>query len=235
MKKTSQDDKASPEISLVETIGESDLGDLSVETTEFLLDQLLQEGSVRDFPIISSIVGLVKFGISIRDYVFLKKTVRFLYHLKDIPPEERMSFSKQLSSDKAFQQRVGENLILMLDRLDDMKKPEILAQFFKAYINGKIDLQTYERLAIAVDRVKIHSLPSLLEFYRQFDGNNFDQLMDNPTLPHDDIQDLIYAGLIDIRFMPNVVVADMSNFESGVTKLGKLFVEIALKPEEKTA
>jgi hypothetical protein len=229
MKKTAQEENAAPEISLIETIGNSDLDDLAIDTGEVLLDQLLQAGIARDLPIIGSVVGLVKFGVSVRDYLFLNKTLRFLYHLKDISLEERRSFSEQLSLDKKLKQQVGENLILVLDRLDNVKKSDFLGRFFNAHITGKIDLQAYEKLATALDRVKVQSLPGLADFYRQFDGKNYKQLQENPTLPRDVIQDLISAGLIDIRFMPGMVIISVDDFETGATKTGKLFVEIALE------
>ena len=89
-----------PEMSLIETIGKSNLSNLALDTTEALLDQLLQGGLLRDIPLVGSLVNLTKAGIDISNYLFLRKTVRFLYYLKDIPEKERQRFVVQLEADK---------------------------------------------------------------------------------------------------------------------------------------
>ncbi|MEP0873697.1 hypothetical protein NDA01_28595 [Trichocoleus desertorum AS-A10] len=222
-------DKIIPVNSLMDTICNSDLTAISSDIAEALLDQSLQEGIVHDVPILGSLINILKVGRTIQDRIFLKKVLQFLHQLQDVPPDKRLRFSEQIANDPKFRERIGSNLILWIQRLDDMEKPNLLGRIFKAYIDGGIDYPTYEKLALAVDRVKIQSLNGLAEFYGKYDGTTYDSLSESKhNLPNDVIQDLIVSGLIDIRFMPSILTTS-PNFDSGVTRIGKLFVEIALE------
>lgn len=202
-----------PEMSLIETI----LSDLTVDITESLFDQLLQEGLLRDIPVVSSLVNLAKAGVDAANYLFLRKTIRFLLHLKDVPEEERRRFVDQLDTDEKLKRRVGENLFLLLHRLDDMQKPELLGRIFRAFVVGKIDYVTYQKLSTTVDRIKVYSIPYLLEFYS-----------DQPTPESSDdetLQDLAFCGLVNIPKAEGLVFG-RSGYAGN--ELGRLFIEIAL-------
>ncbi len=54
-----------PETSLIGTIGKSDSINLAIDSGEVLLDQLLNDGPVKDIPIIGSVVKVAKAGIDI--------------------------------------------------------------------------------------------------------------------------------------------------------------------------
>jgi len=60
---------------------------------------------------------------------------------------------------------VGEALLLLLDRLDDMQKQELVARFFFALMRGEIDRTTFQQMATAVDRLLIAHLSPLVAFY----------------------------------------------------------------------
>jgi hypothetical protein len=57
--------------------------------------------------------------------------------------------------------KLGETLVLLLDRLDDMEKPHMVAQVFAAFVRGKITFEVFRRLAAAID---LGSLEDLKEF-----------------------------------------------------------------------
>jgi hypothetical protein len=206
-----------PEMSLMETITESDLSDIVVDLSESLFDQLLQDGLLRDIPVVGSLVNMAKAGIDVANYLFVQKIIRFLYHLKDIPEEQRQRFLAQLDADEKFKRRVGENLLLLLNRLDDMQKPELLGRVFRAYIVGSIDYATYQKLAVAVDRIRLYNIPYLLDFYEH---------QPEPEAADDEmLQDLAFCGLVNIPEVKGLVFG-----RSGYTtnELGKLFIEIAV-------
>jgi hypothetical protein len=53
------------------------------------LDSFLDNGLVKDIPVLGTIVGLYKSSISISDKLFIKKVLHFLAELKDIPQDKR--------------------------------------------------------------------------------------------------------------------------------------------------
>lgn len=231
MKKTEEEFEMIPEASLLDTIGGENIEDLFSDVGEFTLDIILQDGVLRDIPIVSTIVGFTRIGLGVRDYLFLKKTARFLQNLREIPLQERKEFIKKLEGEKGFRERVQENLFLLLHRLDDMQKPDMLGKIFKAYLKEQIDFDVYQKLCTAVDRIKIQSIPHLVEFYRGYDGSNFDDLFQR-KIDEDAFQDLVACGLVDMRFMPSVLL-DTSFNSSKIADLGKLFVEIVFVKTKK--
>jgi len=133
-----------------------------------------------------------------------------------------------LSKDADYRQRVGENLLLLLNRVDDIKKPELIAKLFKAFVEGKIDDEKYQKIGIAIDRINIQNIPHLIKFYHDYNGENFEILEERGNLiPDDALQDLVNCGLIDIRFNPNLIIDNGFN-RSKVVDLGKIFVDIIL-------
>lgn len=224
MKKIEEGFEPIPEASLLDTIGGENIEGLLSDAGEFSLDMMIQDGVLRDIPIVNTVVGLARIGLGIRDYLFLKKTVRFLRNLRDIPVQERNEFIKKLDGEKGFRENVQENLFLLLHRLDDMQKPDMLGKIFKAYLKGQIDFDVYQKLCTAVDRIKIQNIPHLIEFYREYDSTNFNDLF-HREIGEDAFQDLIACGLVDMRFMPSVLL-DESFDSSRIADLGKLFVEI---------
>ena len=83
-----------------------------------------------------------------------------------IPQKKRDDFIKRLNSIPKQQRRVGNTLILILERLDDLDKPAILAKCFIAYLNDIVTFEEFRRLAIAIDRAYISDLRDFLRYFR---------------------------------------------------------------------
>ena len=106
--------------------------------------------------------------------------------------------------------------MLLLDRLDDLEKPDILARMFCAYIEGHCDLPTFRRLAAAVDRLPLSSLPALRAFYDP-DRRGF-------QIGGESLSEFASVGLASIKFYPSDMGIVGGSYET--TELGKLFLSI---------
>lgn len=199
----------------------SELGNLLIDNAEAVLDHLLQDSLLREIPAIGTAIGVIKLGADIRNRLFLQKLLRFFDQLGDISEAEKRQFVDKLQADEGFRRRVGENLILLLDHFDDVEqKPVLLARIFESYVGGTIDQATFQKLSTAVDRIKIYSLPGLLDFYDPSDHK----------LPEDDtLQDLVLCGLANIVAGVGLVFGDGSSKNVKRNEMGRLFVEIALR------
>jgi len=62
-----------------------------------------------------------------------------------------VSFSSEHLSDPKKAKRLGDAVVLLLDKLDDLAKSAMLAKVFAALVRGKIDVGTFRRLAAAID------------------------------------------------------------------------------------
>jgi hypothetical protein len=147
------------EESLVKAIADPGV-DIVTDGAEVVLDQLLADGVLREIPVVGTLVKLGKVGLGIRDYLFIRKLARFLVKLRDIPKDERERFVRALSEPGARRQ-VGETLLLLLDRADDVRKAELLAVAMKWHVRERIDLQTFRELSTAIDRCFVSDLATL--------------------------------------------------------------------------
>ena len=105
---------------------------------EIALDSVMKDGILKDIPVIGSIIGISKAAISIRDKLLVRKILDFLQELSDTTEEERKKFLQGFEDNPQEQRRVGENLMLLLDRLDDLGKPTMIAKLLKAYVRASV-------------------------------------------------------------------------------------------------
>ncbi len=121
-------------LSFMKTLGSTDLSSVTQDLAEVGLDAIFKDGVIKDIPIISTIFGLTNAIVTIKDMLLAHKILLFLYGLKDITTKERNKFINSMEGNAAHQRKVGENLIMLLDRLDDLDKPEMLVKLFKSYL-----------------------------------------------------------------------------------------------------
>ncbi|PRR76610.1 hypothetical protein [Clostridium thermopalmarium] len=184
------------ENSMIATLG-TDFADISKELMEVGIDSLLEDGILKNIPIIGALSSIYKAGISIRDRYFVRKILKFLCSLEDTSLDERKKF---LSKHSDISQ-LGEKLIFILDRLDDLEKPKLIANLFKKYMYNEIDYITFQRLALIIEKCFIEDLKFLknnrdknmitglealglansgLASLASFDGGSFNEVDYNP-------------------------------------------------------
>ena len=208
--------KSSSGRALVRTVAGNQLTDAISDLAEVTLDQNLMEGVLKDVPIVGTLFKLARAGQSISEELFLRKLARFLADLNAVPVEEREKLLEQYPDTSEEQRVLGENLLLALERLDDVKKPAILARFFSAYIRSEINYLTFTRLARALEKFNIELLPHLRWFYTH----------EEPTIetPEEIIHELSLAGLVTVS------LKNSGTFGGGASylhsELGKPFLVI---------
>lgn len=125
------------------------------EYLELGIDTLSQDDILKDIPVVNTVTSVFRVGSSVRDAFFCKKLIKFLYHMNEIPLNERQKFYDKLKKDdKDF----GEKLIYTLDSLDEVKKAEYLVKIYKGYSDGKINYQEFRRLCIALVQLFIDDI-----------------------------------------------------------------------------
>lgn len=205
-----------PGTALVRTVVGRELGDAVFDGAELALDSVLTEGVLKELPIVGTVVRLAKAGQSIAEELFLRKLLRFLTELRSVPCEERSKLLGRYPDGSQGQRDLGENLLLTLERLDNVEKPTLLARFFTAYIREEIDYPTFSRLAQALERFNLALTPHLRWFYTR----------EPPVVevPEEIEHELSLAGLL------TVALAGSGSLGGGAayhySSVGRLFLEI---------
>lgn len=149
---------------LRETLVKSDLAGAILEFGEIGMDTLLQEGVWKEIPILKSVLAVGKTLGSARDYFFAKRLLAFLKSFAELTAEERRDLVVRLDRDDAFGHYAGERLLDLLSRLDDERKPELIAKALKRYAAGRISASQLQRLYYAVERLQLCDLGELERF-----------------------------------------------------------------------
>jgi hypothetical protein len=213
------------EDAVVTAIGSPDLQEGLAELGEVGLDHIMSDGVLRDVPILGTLLNTVRAAGHVRDALFVRKLARFFQALDKVPFEQRQAFCASLGSTTE-RRRVGEALLLLLDRLDDMSKPELVARAFRAYMRGEIDRRQFELLASAIDRCHLSHLHTLEQFYSEPD-----QRVDSGSANIEAYQEFAFIGLARLHvgsngggwFSPKMAGGSGTYVQN---QLGRLFVEI---------
>ena len=202
------------EQSFIDVIATSEGLDILSDVGELTLDQLLDDGIVKNIPFLGTLAKLYKAGVGVKNYLFARKLQRFLSVLSNVSPNERQAFTQRLEDDKPFRKQVGETLLVILDRLDDMRKPDLVARAFVAYITEEIDFDTFHRMSSVIDRCFLPDLGSIL-------GKDSQE-----KFPPHVAMSLTACGLLELeRFGPGDDALYL------VTQFGKTFSRVVLRQE----
>lgn len=166
---------------LVNALKNDELSDLRTDLGEIEIDSLLDDGLLKEIPVIKTILAFSGTIGSIRDYLFTEKLIRFLNGFSDLNDARRINMTTKLNSDDNFAGKAGERLIEIIDRMESERKPEIAASFLKAFACDRIDFSTLRRLMVALERIPAFDIAKL-EVFSNFNNDrhpdsDFDQAL----------------------------------------------------------
>ncbi|NKC13792.1 MAG: hypothetical protein GKR94_16880 [Gammaproteobacteria bacterium] len=134
-----------------------------LENIEAVVDALTDNEIVKSIPFVGTMVKLVTGGADLRDRIFVSKVQRFIEQAESTSQQDRMKFRKQILSDDDQMRRIGEAVLLVLDKLSDLRKADLLGMFYACFLGGHLDGAQFRRLAAAIDTAFIDDLESFLE------------------------------------------------------------------------
>ncbi|MCI5107908.1 MAG: hypothetical protein MRY76_14455 [Pseudomonadales bacterium] len=146
---------------LASTVVETGSIELPAEILEFSIDQVLDDSVLKDIPFVGWIAKGLSVSQSISDRIFHHKILRFLYALEDVSSGDKEKFQQKMDSDSDYRDRVGEHLILLLNRIDSLEKTKYLAICFDHLISGHIDYQYFVDLSNVIERSMLSDLKEL--------------------------------------------------------------------------
>jgi len=155
----------SKDVSLIETLKNSDLRSISKDLAEVAIDGVLKDGILKDIPVVNTLIATYKAGQSIRDNLFNRKLMRFLSNLSEISTAERTEVIEKLETSPGD---VGEMLLLTLERLDNLDKPKLLAKAFLLLAKNEISVGEFYDLKIIIENVNINDLNEIRKFYEDY-------------------------------------------------------------------
>ena len=174
--------------SLEETIKDSDLQNVTIGLSEIIFDKLIDNGIVKDIPIIGTVVGLGKATLGIKERLFLKKIIYFISELKNIPQDKRRRIVEKIDGSGKFRTKVGEKLLFIIDRCEDHEKVQIIARLFAAFLSQKLSYKEFLRSSFIVERTVLEDLIWFVNY--EYDDFTFEET-----------GDLINSGLFSLELV----------------------------------
>lgn len=219
-----ESDRASESMgsALIRSTWSAGLSGIASEAADVALDQLVGSGVLKDIPLIGWFGKAHAAVRVVRDALLLKKILRFLEGAAEATEEDRQAFRRKMEEDPGEARRVGEQLLLHLDRHEHFDKSFYTGLVYAALVADRIDRETFDRLMASVDRLDAAQLRRLPQCYTSLSD-----------VPEDVGQALLLAGLVGIYFTlhdlrvvngPQPAGSGMFNYREN--KLGRQLVEI---------
>jgi len=170
-----------------------ELTDIAKNLAEVGIDTFITEGLLKDIPVVSTLIGIVKYAKSIPDFIFASKVNKFLSSLSSIEQQKIDDFLNEIKEDKEKNNKAGQIVIFNLDAANCLKKAEIIGLLFKAYIQGKLNFETFEEMCNIVNFVDTNDLITLIYAVKE------NKLWENPRYGH-----LKHTDFVETKFNVNI-------------------------------
>lgn len=153
------------EVSLFDPV----LSEASIEMAELGIDSLLDEGLLKSIPIVNLLIGMGKTAQNIHDRNLLRQTVKFInaFNDKSVSLQKINKYRDRLRENSVFAENELGRVIILLNSTTDLKKSEILARLYRAYINGDFDWDMFCELSDVNSRLFLSDLELLLSVYNK--------------------------------------------------------------------
>ena len=139
---------------------------LTTELLEVGLDSVLDDGILKEVPILSTAVSLYKIGNSLKERHYVKKLASFVATLnKGIVNEEKREYYRSKITDNPTQSgKELEYILLLIDRYIHSDKAKLLAKLYLAFLDGRIKWVTLSEYAEILDRFLPSDITALIEY-----------------------------------------------------------------------
>ena len=124
---------------LIQVIKDKEFQAVTKDLTEVVIDSNIAEGLLKDVPLLSTIIGTFNTVTNIKDKLFLKKILTFLYELKSISENKIEEQINKIEEDLKYRTKVGEKLLFIIDKCEDTDKASLTGLLFKSFLEKKID------------------------------------------------------------------------------------------------
>lgn len=172
------------------------VSDAVIDTADYHFDQLAEKlltGDLEEFfpviqelPIIKYFISAGKIVNSVRDRLFLKKTLKFFAALYDgeVDSHEIERRQQALSSGEQWVIDELEILISTLEQINRVQKAQIIAEIYRTYLNGGIDRKTFDDFCSITEKLFLGDIIQIRADYEEDE----DEANTKEALAHGEIQ-----------------------------------------------
>lgn len=141
--------------------------DVISDYLEIGIDSLMNEGVLKEIPIVNTIVGVLKIGKNVHDRNLLKQTLTFIneFNNNKISRDKLEQYKITIENNpKRCEEELG-RILLLLNNFIDKEKSIMLAKIFKAYIEKIINWNEFCEYSEIINRLFIQDINLLNMIY----------------------------------------------------------------------
>lgn len=139
-------------------IKDNNLRDLLTDINEVVLDSFLEDGIVKDIPILGVVSKAINFGNTIQERLYTKKLLTFLKQLENTKQEDREKEINEIDDNKNYKTKVGEKLLYIINEADDCEKAEYIGILFKHFLEQTLSYIDFIRCVDCINKTNIIDL-----------------------------------------------------------------------------
>lgn len=145
-----------PEISKI--IKDSNFKGLMTDINEVVLDSFLEDGIVKDIPILGLVSKAINIGNTIQERLYTKKLLTFLKQLENTKVENRQREIEKIDESKDYKTKVGEKILYIINETDDCEKAEYIGTLFNYFLQGILQYEDFIRCVNCINKTNIVDL-----------------------------------------------------------------------------
>ncbi len=174
------------------TLKDSDLHEFSEGVLEAILDATLNDGILKDIPILGSLISASKIVINFSDRILLKKIFYFFAELKGTNLLRRKEMIQRVNFSENNRIRIGEKILYIIDKSEDHISAKFIALIFKDFLEESISYSEFLRGASIINRLFIEDLERFISCERR----ELERTISDHDQPISDFENnLILAGI----------------------------------------
>ena len=170
----------------------SELSSINQELTDSTIKVLLDDDIISNLPIVKFLIGIAKAGLSVKDYFFTRKVLKFLLISSEIPLDKRKKFVNKIKNDKKYRTKVGETCLNLIEKARDTENAEQIAYLSNACMNEELSYDDFIRCANIITTISSGSLRDFV-------------LLEKEKISETSMDELLYSGLYRIYSTPVTV------------------------------
>lgn len=167
------------------------LSDACIDITELGIDSILDECVYKNIPIVSILIGVGKTAQNIHDRNLLRQTIKFIntFNEKKISSKQLERYRTHLNDNPQFTEEELGRVIILLNSNIDLKKSELLAKFYRSYVNEEIDWDQFIELSDVISKIFIADIQLLYNIFNH-------QVLDTTQCKEYQVDRLVALGLL---------------------------------------
>ena len=152
-----------------------EVSSLSTDLFEVGLDAVMDDGILKEVPILATAVSLYKIGNSLKERHYIKKLASFIALLNSgiTNEKEREYYKSKVKDNPAVRDKELEYILILIDRYIHFDKAKKLAKLYLDYLDESIDWETFSKASEVLDRLLPGDFQELKKcFWNDLDDSN---------------------------------------------------------------